>query len=283
MAIGDRHLDGLATRRSARATSTSSARTSRGAAVPRRRGVVGGAAGALAGHASTTTAAPAATASPRGCARSPIPRTRRARPRARSARLKEMQAFQDGADRPYLHLVDGGLSDNLGMRAVLEGLEQHRGGTTPAIPTPLDRVTRIVVFVVNSLSVPQTDWDESEAPPNDARDPAQGDRRADRPLFLRVGRAVEGHDRALANDAAASAIRRRCAATRIPPSRSRCACRTSSSTPIDVSFAAAQGHGRARLPQRAADVVRAAGRGGRPPARRGGNDHPVDRPTSSGC
>jgi len=33
------------------------------------------------------------------------------------------------------------------------------------IPTPLDQARRIIVFVVNSLSSPPTNWDESENPP----------------------------------------------------------------------------------------------------------------------
>jgi len=33
------------------------------------------------------------------------------------------------------------------------------------VPTRLDNVRRIVVFVVNSLSSPRTDWDEREKPP----------------------------------------------------------------------------------------------------------------------
>ena len=33
--------------------------------------------------------------------------------------------------------------------------------------TRLDDVRRIVVFVVNSLSAPRTDWDKSARPPND--------------------------------------------------------------------------------------------------------------------
>ena len=33
------------------------------------------------------------------------------------------------------------------------------------MPTPLDRAKKIIVFVVNSLSSPPTNWDESESPP----------------------------------------------------------------------------------------------------------------------
>jgi hypothetical protein len=35
-------------------------------------------------------------------------------------RYTEMQAFQNSQDRPYIHLVDGGVSDNIGVRRVLE-------------------------------------------------------------------------------------------------------------------------------------------------------------------
>jgi len=92
----------------------------------------------------------------------------RARPAGRALqRYKEMQTFQDSANRPYIHLVDGGVSDNLGMRAVLEGLEQIEVSRAVGRNTRIDRLRRIVVFVVNSLSVPKTNWDQTERPPND--------------------------------------------------------------------------------------------------------------------
>lgn len=92
----------------------------------------------------------------------------RSRPAGRALqRYKEMKGFQDGAGRPYLHLVDGGVSDNLGMRAVLEGLEQIEASAAFGHQTRLGRLRRIVVFVVNSLSVPKTNWDQYERPPSD--------------------------------------------------------------------------------------------------------------------
>jgi len=82
-------------------------------------------------------------------------------------RLKEMDAFQDSKNRPYLHMVDGGLADNLGMRGVLESLEELEAARQLRKRTRLDEVRRLVVVVVNSLSVPKTDWDTSARPPND--------------------------------------------------------------------------------------------------------------------
>lgn len=92
----------------------------------------------------------------------------RARPAGRALqRWKEMQSFQDSGGRPYLHLVDGGVSDNLGMRGVLETMESLEANRLQRRSSRLDRFNRIAVIVVNSLSVPRTGWDRSERPPND--------------------------------------------------------------------------------------------------------------------
>jgi NTE family protein len=61
--------------------------------------------------------------------------------------------------------VDGGVSDNVGMRGVLDALEFLEALHDAQQPTPLDHVRRIIVFVVNSLSSPRSDWDKSETPP----------------------------------------------------------------------------------------------------------------------
>jgi NTE family protein len=88
------------------------------------------------------------------------------RPAARATRhAKEEAEFGDSVNRPYIHIVDGGVSDNLGMRSVLDSLEILEALHLIGQPTPLDHTRRIVVFVVNSLSSPKTEWDKSEAPP----------------------------------------------------------------------------------------------------------------------
>jgi NTE family protein len=88
------------------------------------------------------------------------------RPAARAIReLKEAAAYGDSVHRPYIHLVDGGISDNLGMRGVLDALQLLESLHGIGVPTPIDRARRIIVFVVNSLSSPPTNWDESETSP----------------------------------------------------------------------------------------------------------------------
>ncbi|WP_455286784.1 patatin-like phospholipase family protein [Cupriavidus necator] len=88
------------------------------------------------------------------------------RPAARATRhLREEAEFGDSINRPYLHFVDGGVSDNLGMRSVLDSLEVMEALHLVGQPSPLDHIRRIIVFVVNSLSTPKTAWDKSESPP----------------------------------------------------------------------------------------------------------------------
>lgn len=91
------------------------------------------------------------------------------RPSARAIRsLKSQEAMGDGKARPYLHLVDGGVSDNVGMRGVLDVLEVMEASNAAGIATPFQKARRIVVIVVNSLSVPPTDWDTKEKSPSSA-------------------------------------------------------------------------------------------------------------------
>lgn len=89
-----------------------------------------------------------------------------ARPSGRALlRYRDMQAFEDSANRPYLHVVDGGVADNLGLRGVIEALEELEA--SPAFQKEIDfrHLRRIVVVVVNSRSAPATNWDRSPRAP----------------------------------------------------------------------------------------------------------------------
>ena len=88
------------------------------------------------------------------------------RPAARALkRLRELRSYGDGASRPYLHLVDGGLSDNLGLRGVLDIIETFEALHALGQPTPMDHVRRLIIFLVNSKTSPKTTWDKSENAP----------------------------------------------------------------------------------------------------------------------
>ncbi len=90
----------------------------------------------------------------------------RARPSARAfQRYIEMETFQDGKDRPYLHLVDGGVSDNIGVRGIIETLEELGASAKYRGEVGFGVVKRIVLLVVNSQATPSSDWDREESPP----------------------------------------------------------------------------------------------------------------------
>ena len=87
------------------------------------------------------------------------------RPAARAIqRMGEMESYGDPGRR-FVHLVDGGVSDNLGVRGVLEAMEEMEALRSIGRATPLDRVKRVVIVVVNSLSSPKIHWEATEQPP----------------------------------------------------------------------------------------------------------------------
>ena len=88
------------------------------------------------------------------------------RPAARvQQQIADMRLYQDSRDRPYIHLVDGGVADNLAMRGIMDVLQEFEAQRLIGLPSPFDQLKRIVVFVVNSLSTPSTDWDKHESAP----------------------------------------------------------------------------------------------------------------------
>jgi NTE family protein len=73
--------------------------------------------------------------------------------------------FLNSQKKPYIHLVDGGVSDNLGLRAVLDRV-LLRGSVWETIKeTPMKNVHKVVIVVVNAETQPDTKWDRSEGIP----------------------------------------------------------------------------------------------------------------------
>ena len=80
-------------------------------------------------------------------------------------RYRELKDFQNSKDRPFIHLVDGGVSDNIGVRGVLEALEELAASAAFRGEVGFGAIQRIVLMVVNAQSSPSTDWDRRESPP----------------------------------------------------------------------------------------------------------------------
>jgi NTE family protein len=74
-------------------------------------------------------------------------------------RARELQSYANAAERPFVHLFDGGIADNLGLRALVEVLDAR------AAPPRLRAAKRLVVVVVNAHRDPERGWDRSPDPP----------------------------------------------------------------------------------------------------------------------
>ncbi len=80
-------------------------------------------------------------------------------------RKEELEALADSANHRYLHVVDGGVADNLGLRTVIEALELAVASRTFRAVTGFDRLKRFAVIVVNSHSAPNNDWGTNDSSP----------------------------------------------------------------------------------------------------------------------
>lgn len=80
-------------------------------------------------------------------------------------RYKDMAAFRDSEERPYLHLVDGGVSDNIGVRGVLDTLEEFFISRKFAEERGFPKVKKLVIIVVNARSSENNNWGKKESPP----------------------------------------------------------------------------------------------------------------------
>ncbi|HZX94778.1 MAG TPA: patatin-like phospholipase family protein [Myxococcales bacterium] len=80
-------------------------------------------------------------------------------------RARELRSYADATARPYVHLFDGGIAENLGLRVLIEALDGIAAAppsTTAGIP---GGPRRIIAIVVNAHKDPERDWDRSAEPP----------------------------------------------------------------------------------------------------------------------
>lgn len=99
-----------------------------------------------------------------GIARAAAPGAREIGSRARFHFL-EMASYLDATNHPYVHLVDGGVSDNLGIRSVLDGIYSLEANPSIRQRVQLEAVERVAIIVVNAHSKPDTGWARREQPP----------------------------------------------------------------------------------------------------------------------
>jgi NTE family protein len=74
-------------------------------------------------------------------------------------------AYEDAAARPYVHLLDGGISDNIGMRAVTTAVTEE--GSDLGLQERLLRgeIRRAAVIIVDARTAPNLEKDAKPRPP----------------------------------------------------------------------------------------------------------------------
>lgn len=80
-------------------------------------------------------------------------------------RARALKAYADPA-RPFVHVFDGGLSENLGLAEVVRAFEILKIAPDDTVLPGLRRARKIVVIAVNALRFPEVDWDKRDAPPD---------------------------------------------------------------------------------------------------------------------
>jgi NTE family protein len=71
----------------------------------------------------------------------------------------------DSKTKPYIHLVDGGVADNLGLRAALERVTLMGDPWTTLKASKMENVHKVVFVVVNAVTAIDDKWDRWEKIP----------------------------------------------------------------------------------------------------------------------
>ena len=82
-----------------------------------------------------------------------------------AALVEAYDSYQDKKNRPYIHLVDGGITDNLGIRSLYDQVELM-GGARNATNDIKHRAKYIVIIIVNAATRPENPMDSSREPPS---------------------------------------------------------------------------------------------------------------------
>jgi len=86
--------------------------------------------------------------------------------RYRAAR--RISRYLDSSTSPYIHLLDGGISDNLGLRAVLDRIIANGDLLNTLKRFNKDKARHIVLIIVDASSRPPSKWEKSDSAPPDS-------------------------------------------------------------------------------------------------------------------
>lgn len=80
-------------------------------------------------------------------------------------KASEVRSYLDSDARPYIHLVDGGITDNIGLRGLLDRVIPLDGAQHLMQSLGVPNVRRAVLIMVNAETAPDFSRDRSEAVP----------------------------------------------------------------------------------------------------------------------
>lgn len=93
---------------------------------------------------------------------------RSSRPATRQ-RAKELLSYLDPEKRPYVHLLDGGLSDNMALRGILEGSALAGGLDQNIKNVGIGKIKKLVFIAVNAETSPDVNEYRSDHIPGGSR------------------------------------------------------------------------------------------------------------------
>ena len=86
--------------------------------------------------------------------------------RHRYLRAKDWLIYNDKADHPYVHLLDGGLADNIGLRHVIDSIrDADRPGGIRQLMNQ-SKINKLVVIIVNAKTEPPENIDKKKHAPS---------------------------------------------------------------------------------------------------------------------
>jgi len=77
-----------------------------------------------------------------------------------AVRFRQELLLEDGSARPYIHLVDGGLADNLALLGIVQFLQGFMDDAGLRAALDIGRWRRIAIIIVNAQNAPNFDYDK---------------------------------------------------------------------------------------------------------------------------
>ena len=78
---------------------------------------------------------------------------------------ESLSSAMDSEKKKYFHLIDGGVADNLGLRAIEESIESAGSAWTTLKFSGREKVRKVVFIVVNAETKAEPEWDKIEYMP----------------------------------------------------------------------------------------------------------------------